>query len=237
MTTPSLTNDLLAQLRAGSLGPIAEQLGVTEVQADDAVSTALPFLLGALGSNAQTPEGAQALFGAIERDHAPAVNALQGGAAGGLDLGGLLGAVLGGGAGAGGAAGGLGGLLGGLLGGGATGGKQLDAGAILGHILGGKGAQVESGLSQATGLSAGNVQKLLLMLAPIVMGYLGRQVASGKVSSADSLGAVLGQEKTQVQQQGGAAGGLLGAVLDQNGDGKLDMGDLLKLGSQFLNRR
>lgn len=240
MTTPSMADDLLAQLRASSLGPLSQQLGVSEEETDSAVTAALPLLLGALGSNTQSPSGAQALFGALERDHQQTgVNALQGGGAGGFDVASVLGSLMGGGAQGGGAAGGLGGLLGGLLGGGnqAPSGQQLNADGILGHILGNKTSQVEGGLSQATGLSSANVSKLLMMLAPIVMAYLGRQVSSGKVSSPGELGQVLGQEKAQVQQQGGVAGGLLGAVFDQNGDGKLDMADLLKLGGQFLNRR
>lgn len=238
MTTPSLSDDLLAQLRASSLGPLSQQLGVSEEQTDSAMTAALPLLLGALGGNAQSPSGAQALFGALQRDHQHTdKNTLQGGDAGGLDIASVLGALVGGGS-AGGAAGGLGGLLGGLLGGSQPpSGEQLNGGGILGHILGNKASQVEGALGQATGLSSANITKLLTMLAPIVMAYLGRQVSSGKLSSPDQLGQVLGQEKAQVQQQGGIAGGLLGSVLDQNGDGKLDMADLLKLGGQFLNRR
>ena len=56
----------------------------------------LPLLLGALGRNAEGPQGAQSLLGALQRDHmdaaAPAAQGI-----GGLDLGGLLGSVLGGG--------------------------------------------------------------------------------------------------------------------------------------------
>ncbi|MDH5858759.1 DUF937 domain-containing protein [Lampropedia aestuarii] len=239
MTTPSLTNDLLEQLRASSLGPLSQQLGVSEEQTDSAMTAALPLLLGALGGNAQNPAGAQALFGALQRDHQHTdKSTLQGGDAGGFDVASVLGALVGGGSQTGGAAGGLGGLLGGLLGGSQPpSGEQLNGGGILDHILGNKTAQVEGALGQATGLSSANISKLLTMLAPIVMAYLGRQVSTGKLSSPDELGQVLGQEKAQAQQQGGIAGGLLGAVFDQNGDGKLDMGDLLKLGGQFLNRR
>lgn len=239
MATASLSDDLLAQLRASSLGPLSQQLGVSEEQTDSAMTAALPLLLGALGGNAQNPSEAQALFGALQRDHQHTdKNTLQGGDAGGFDVASVLGALVGGGAQAGGAAGGLGGLLGGLLGGNqAPSGEQLNGGGILDHILGNKASQVESALGQATGLSSANISKLLTLLAPIVMAYLGRQVSSGKLSSPGELGQVLGQEKAQAQQQGGIAGGLLGAVFDQNGDGKLDMADLLKLGGQFLNRR
>lgn len=227
----SITDDLLAQLRGMPLAQLAQQLGVSEQQTQSAVETAVPFLLGALGQNATQPDGAQALFGALQRDHASAPQA----AAGMPDLSGLLGAVLGGAGGAG-MAGALGGLLGGAGGAAAAPAPsgRFNAEGILGHILGGKKAQAESGLSQATGLDSAMVHKLLLMLAPLVMGYLGRQITSGRASSADALGSLLGRERSQVRQRGGAAGGLLGAVLDQNGDGKLDMGDVLKFGAQFL---
>lgn len=221
----SIADDILAQLRGGSLGQIAQQLGVTEQQTESAVSTAVPFLLAALGHNAQQG-GAQQLFGAVQRDHVPAAQALQGQASGGFDVAGMLGSLLGGAGGSG--AGALGALLGG------AGERAFDGEAILAHILGGKTTQAEQGLSQATGLESSRVHQLLLMLAPIVMAYLGRKVGSGEVSSPEDLGAVLGQEREQVRQQGGAAGGLLGALLDQNGDGKLDMGDLLKLGGQLF---
>ncbi|MCM2338595.1 MAG: calcium-binding protein, partial [Lysobacter sp.] len=47
-------------------------------------------------------------------------------------------------------------------------------------------------------------------------------------------GQILGQEQQQIRQQGGVGGGLLGAVLDQDGDGQLGLGDLLKLGGGVL---
>ncbi|RMX06403.1 DUF937 domain-containing protein [Corticibacter populi] len=220
-----ISEEILSQLRGGSLNQMAQQLGTDTQQTEQAISAALPLLLGALAQNAQQPGGAQALFGAIERDHVPAAGQQAQGLAGGLDLGGLLGSLLGSGTGTG------------TGSKGAAAAPQFNAEAILGHILGGKQGQAESGLSQATGLNAASVQKLLLMLAPIVMSYLGKQVASGQAQSADQLGSLLGKERQQTAQQGGLAGGLLSAVLDQNGDGKLDMGDLLKLGSGFLNRR
>jgi hypothetical protein len=130
----------------------------------------------------------------------------------------------------------LGGVLGGLLGGG--GGQQMPASngaSILGHIFGGRQQQAGFGLGQATGLG-GNAGQLLQMLAPIVMAFLAQRVQSGGMD-AGGLGQVLGREKEQVQQQGGAAGGLLSGLLDQNGDGKLDMGDLFKLGAGMLGGR
>lgn len=169
------------------------------------------MLLGALGRNAQQPQGAADLFGALQRDHA--------GAGGGMDLGGLLGSLLGGGGSTGGA------------------GSQVDAGGILGHIFGGAQSRAENGLGQATGLGGAQVSQLLQILAPIVMAFLASRTQQGGGMDAGGLGSMLGQEASRIQDQGGPAGGLLNAVLDQNGDGKLDLGDLLKVGGSLLGGR
>ncbi|MFT4248540.1 MAG: DUF937 domain-containing protein [Pseudomonas sp.] len=89
MNNATLTSTLLQQLEGSGVQQIASQLGVDPAQAQSAVATAVPLLLGALGRNTQQPEAAQALLGALQRDHADA--------AGSFDLSGLLGSVLGGG--------------------------------------------------------------------------------------------------------------------------------------------
>lgn len=209
-STTSLADQLFAQLQGAPLQQIARQLGTDTAQTQTAVGAALPLLLGALGRNAEQPGGAQAIFGALQRDHAPA-------AAGGLDLGGLLGSMLGGGGSSG------------------AGGQASGGADILGHIFGGQQRQAEAGLGQATGLGA-NAGQLLQLLAPIVMSFLAQRVASGGMD-AGALGDTLGRERVQAQQQGGLGGGLLGSLLDQNGDGKLDLGDLLKVGGSLLGGR
>src|SRR4051812_41983671 len=45
---------------------------------------------------------------------------------------------------------------------------------ILRHVLGGKQQTVQTGLGQATGLDSAKAGQLLTMLAPLVMGALGR---------------------------------------------------------------
>lgn len=210
MTTssPSLVEQLMAQLQGAPLQQMAQQLGTDTAQTESAVSAALPLLLGTLGRNAAQPQGAMDLFGALQQH--------QGGALGGL--------------------GGLGGLLGGLLGGGSgAAGGAPDGAAILGHIFGGNQQRAETGLGQATGLG-GNAGQLLQMLAPIVMSFLAQRVSAGGMN-ADGLGQVLGQEHTRVQQQGGLGGGLLGSLLDQDGDGQVGLSDLMKIGGSFLGGR
>lgn len=213
-TTPqSMVDELMAQLQGAPMQQMAQQLGASGQQVQSAVGAALPLLLGALGNNAAQPQGAAALFGALQRDHIPAAPQGLGG------LGDLLGSVLGGaGGGSRSGAGGLG-----------------DGAAILGHILGGNQQRAESQLGQATGLG-NNAGQLLAMLAPMVMAFLANRVQSGNLD-ATALGQTLGRERAQVQQQGGLGGGLLGSLLDQNGDGQFDAGDLLKLGAGLLGGR
>lgn len=60
---------LLSQLGGDTLGKISKQVGVDEGQAQKAVGLALPLLIGALNRNAASPDGAEALAGALKRDH------------------------------------------------------------------------------------------------------------------------------------------------------------------------
>lgn len=205
----SLTDELLSQLQGAPLQQIAEQLGTNPSQAQSAVAAALPMLLGALGRNAAQLQGAADLFGALQRDHV-------GRATGGGGLGDLLGSVLGG------------------MGGGGVG-ASADGASILGHIFGGNQQRAEAGLGQATGLGA-NAGQLLQILAPIVMAFLAQRTQAGGMD-AGSLGAVLGREHAQVRQQGGVGGDLLGSLLDQDGDGQVGLGDLIKLGGGLLGGR
>ena len=206
----SLTDDLASQLQGAPVQRVAQQLGIEPSQASSAVSAALPLLMGALGRNASQPEGAQALFGALQNDHA------------GGDLGSVLGAVLGG-----------------------AQNRQTDGAGILGHIFGGSQERAQAGVAQATGLQSGQAGQLLKILAPIVMAYLARRMfqqregtqAGAANADPDALSGILGQEQQEIRQQGGVGGSLLGAVLDQDGDGQLGIGDLMKIGGGLLGGR
>ncbi|MCG3783719.1 DUF937 domain-containing protein [Delftia acidovorans] len=215
-SSSSLAAELMAQLQGAPMQQMADQIGASPAQTESAVGAALPVLLASLGRNAADPQGAANLFGALQRDHGAASG---GGGAGGLDLGGLLGSLLGGGAGAGSNAGG-----------------GLDGAAILGHILGGNQQRAQDGLGQATGLGSGGAAQLLQLLAPIVMSFLAQRVSAGGMD-AGGLGQVLGREHAQAQQQGGLGGGLLGSLLDQDGDDQVGLSDLMKIGGSLLGGR
>ena len=186
---------------------ISQQLGTGQAQTAGAIAAALPVILGAMGRNASQPDGADALFGALGRDHN--------------------------------SGGGLGDILGAVLGGQQS--RQADGLGQLGHIFGGQLPRAEAGLGQATGLGNDKAQMLMKILAPIVMAYLAKRMFGGGAQagqpSANVLGSILGQERQAVQQQGGLGGGLLGAVLDQDGDGDLDISDMLKAGMGMMGGR
>lgn len=217
----SSINDLVGQaLQGPALQQLSQAIGAEPKQTQTAAMAALPLLLGQLQRNASTPQGAQALDRALERDHDGGL--LEG-------LGGLLG-------GAGGSAGGgnaLGGLLGGLLGG-ATGGdrpagRATDGAGILGHVFGQRQEPVAEGVARASGLDRGQALRLMMMLAPLVMAWLGRQKRQQNAAPGDLAG-VLGGANEQARQQ--APSGVLGALsglLDRDGDGNImdDLGGML----------
>ncbi len=113
----------------------------------------------------------------------------------------------------------------GFLGGSAGKSHSAGAGDMLQNLLGGKQARLEQGVSQASGLDAGSTQKLLGMLAPMVMGALARQKQTQGLD-ADGLMGFLGSEKTSVEKK---TGGMIGRLLDQDGDGDFDLKDVAKL--------
>jgi len=88
---------------------------------------------------------------------------------------------------------------------------------ILGHIFGAQEGAVERGVNQASGLDLGKVGPLLMMLAPIVMGALGRARREEGIDTGD-----LPRELGNAANQTGGDQGLLGALssmFDMNRDG------------------
>lgn len=227
-----LIQSVLAQLDSERIQTMARQIGASPQQTERAIQAALPLLVGQLARNSGQPQGARDLQQALVRDHA------------GIDLSSVLGAVLGGGGGrsSGAQDGGLlGSVMGAVLGGGrdARASDPLQQGAaILGHIFGARQPRVASGVGQVGGISGGQSNQLLAMLAPIVMAALARMMQSrGADSDAGALGGLLGTEARQVRD---GDSGLLGAVLDRDGDGDVDLADLIQntqlLGGLFGRR-
>lgn len=82
--------------------------------------------------------------------------------------------------------------------------RQQEGGSILDHIFGGQKAQVENSLSEQTGISMNKIGPILAMLAPLIMGYIGREKQSNGINSGglgDLLGGILGGAQNQAQAQ------------------------------------
>jgi hypothetical protein len=107
---------------------------------------------------------------------------------------------------------------------------------ILRHVLGGKQPAVETGLSQVTGLEAGKAGQLLTMLAPLVMGALGRAQQERGLDPG-GLSTLLVGEQEHLKQSAPGVMGALGRFLDRDSDGSVmdDVGGLL--GKTFGGKR
>jgi hypothetical protein len=121
--------------------------------------------------------------------------------------------------------------LGSLLGN--AGALQGDGGGILGQIFGHHQPAVQSQVSQSTGLDAGQAGKLLMLLAPIVLGYLSRQHQQG---AGGGLMDILNGERQQTAQAHPQHAGILDQLLDRNHDGSI-LDDVAGLAGGFLGGR
>lgn len=193
---PSL-QDLLGQdPGTEAVNQISQSVGADSSLVNSAISMALPALLGGLANNASTPEGAESLNNALEQHHDGSI----------LDnIGGLAGMIFGGGRQA-------------------PASPAADAGGILNHILGSGQGQVAQDVSAQTGLGMGQVAQILMLLAPIVMGYLGKQKQEQGIG-ADGIGGLLGellgggQAQAQSASTGNAVLDMASNALDSDHDG------------------
>ena len=79
--------------------------------------------------------------------------------------------------------------------------KATDGAGILSHILGERQEPAAQALGQRAGLSGSSILQLLMTLAPLVMGMLGKKSGAGSGSSGGfpDLGQVLGRERASAQ--------------------------------------
>jgi hypothetical protein len=207
--------DLLGPQQGGeAVQEISSSVGAEPSAVNTVIQAALPTILGSLANNAATPQGAESLNSALEQDHDGSI----------LDnLGGLGSMIFGGGDQT------------------PAPPRQADAGGILGHILGGNQGPVVQQASDQSGLGAGQVAQILMMLAPIVMGYLGRQKQEQGVG-ADGLGGLLGgllgggQAAAAPQSSGNAMIDMASNVLDSDRDGSA-MDDIASMAFNYIKNR
>ncbi len=206
--------DLLGQEQGTqAVEQISQNVGADSSLVNSAIQLALPALINGLANNASTPEGAESLNTALDNDHS----------GGGIldNIGGLAGMIFGGGQAA-------------------PPPRQADAGGILGHILGSNQGAVAQDVSQQTGLGMGQVAQILMFLAPIVMGYLGKQKQEQGVG-ADGLGGLLGGllgggQQAQQQSSGNVMVDMASSMLDRDHDGSA-MDDIASMAFNYITKK
>ncbi len=106
---------------------------------------------------------------------------------------------------------------------------------ILDHIFGGQQQYaVQQGVSQASGLDMSKVGPLLAILAPIVMGAIGRTQRSQGLGAGDLAGLLGGA--TQQMGVNSPMMGVLSQVLDRNQDGSA-IDDVMGMIGGYLGRQ
>jgi hypothetical protein len=172
---------LQGQLDDNVLGQISEQIGANPQQTAIAANGIFASLLGGMANNAASEGGLSSLLGALDKNHDGSV----------LDD--------------------LPGLVGGLLQSGGQGDGASNGLGILNHVLGGQQGAVAQQVSQSSGLTMSQVMKLLPVLAPIVMGVLGRAKNQGGLDLGNLANILMGSAQSGAQQSG--MGDLIGSVL------------------------
>ncbi len=193
-----ISNFLQGAMGVSLVDGVAKKLGVKSSVARTAIIVGLPLLIAALRKNANKPEGANGILGAVNTKHDGGI----------LDN------------------------LSNLFSGGHD---HEDGNKILGHIFGGKKSDINQAVSQKSGLDSNQTEGLMSLLAPVVMGMVGKQ-AKANNTDANGLSGLLGNLLTGQDNQPEANNfsSILDSFLDDDGDGSMD--EIAELGSKFLGK-
>lgn len=187
------------------IGQLTKQIGAENpAQTQAAIPGIVTTLMGAMAKNASTPEGANSLANALDRDHD----------------GSILEDALG--------------MLSGQKQ--ASNAKMVNGAGILSHLLGGKQNGAIQMISQMSGLEQGKTGNLMTMLAPILMGALGKTKQQNGLDAGGILNLLTGSLNAQKQQSGTIGNksmDMISMFLDQDGDGDVK-DDIIKIGGRLL---
>ncbi|MBK6784128.1 MAG: DUF937 domain-containing protein [Saprospiraceae bacterium] len=111
--------------------------------------------------------------------------------------------------------------------------SAINGKGILDHLLGGKQETAASTIGKETGMDAGQIMKMMAMVAPILMGVLGK--ANQNTQNAPSGGGLIDMllNSTKKINSQSNQGGLLSQILDKDGDGSI-MDDVAGMGFKAL---
>jgi hypothetical protein len=198
-----LMNLLQGQISDNLVNFLGNQAGVDDPQ-KTAVATQgiVSTLISALAKNASTPEGAQSLNNALERDHDGSI----------LDN--LVGAFTGTAQ--------------------PSQPKALDGAGILWHLLGDKQNNAAQMIGQTSGLDSGKVLNLMTMLAPIVMGMLGKTKQQNGLDVGSIASLLMNTRNNQANQN--PMMNIAMQFLDRDGDGSV-LDDLAGMVGGFFSKK
>ena len=127
------------QVFNGDLGELGRQLGVSPDKMQQIIKMAMPLILGQLGQNVQSDDGAHSLSEALNKHAGRQYSSPQ-------DI------------------------------------DEEDGKGILDHIFGNRATErVSERIGQETGVDKGSSMKILAMLAPLALAYLGRKKQSAQL--------------------------------------------------------
>ena len=104
---------------------------------------------------------------------------------------------------------------------------------ILKHVLGGKRQSVEQTIGQQSGLSGSNIGAMMEMVAPILMGYLGKQQRGS--SGGGSVIDILQGATNDFKQQAPKDQSFIEKMIDSDGDGSI-ADDVTNIGMKWLGK-
>ena len=212
--------DMIMSAQGGNTAQqVGAQLGVNQQQSQSAIAALLPAISSALKQNTANPQGLAGLLGALQGGNHDQY----------LEKPETLGQAE----------------------------SITDGNAILGHLFGSKDVSraVAGRASEQTGIGADVLKKLLPLVATMAMGSLSKQTRQPSMQSAltglamqhlmggqkkSGLGSILGavtganaRQQRQAQQTHQQGMGIIGKLLDADGDGSM-MDDVLRMA---MNKR
>lgn len=113
--------------------------------------------------------------------------------------------------------------------------QSANGAGILGHVLGDQQSMVAQNLAKATGMNQGEVDNLLKVAAPLVMGALGEEKQK-KGLDTDSLADFLGGQQQAINEANPTVANLLNTFLDKDKDGSF-LDDLLDMILGFFRKK
>lgn len=113
--------------------------------------------------------------------------------------------------------------------------QSANGAGILGHVLGDQQPMVAKNLAKVTGMNQSEVNDLLKVAAPLVMGALGEEKQK-KGLDTDSLADFLGGQQQAINEANPTVANLLNTFLDKDKDGSF-LDDLLDMILGFFRKK